>query len=189
MGIVFSELVARALRGYYVAPYGEEQFEHGVQLMAQVAMSEDFRPSIPENCPVLVKEMIQSCWAGNPEKRPSVMDLLGTVKIIRKQYKTHREQWDPLLSSSPSLSSSSSSSITTTTSSSTAFPVAVAATTSSSSSLSSSSSSSSASSVSSSTASSCIRPTMTTTTTTTTTTTMSANSNKVPHFLLFNFVQ
>lgn len=39
------------------------------------------RPSIPEDLPYNIRELIERCWVHNSEKRPSVQHIIDTLEI------------------------------------------------------------------------------------------------------------
>ena len=44
------------------------------QVAAEVVRT-NLRPSIPSNCPTSLAELLQQCWAQNPEERPEFSDI------------------------------------------------------------------------------------------------------------------
>jgi serine/threonine protein kinase len=46
-------------------------------------------PLIPEDCPVYFRNIMQSCWNTDPEKRPCFTDLIKTMKQIRNDIKVN----------------------------------------------------------------------------------------------------
>ena len=43
--------------------------------VAVEAAKGNLRPSIPSNCPAPLAELLQQCWAQNPEERPEFSDI------------------------------------------------------------------------------------------------------------------
>ena len=43
------------------------------------------RPIIPAYCPLSIKHLIQSCWADDPDQRPSVDEIMDTLVLTERQ--------------------------------------------------------------------------------------------------------
>ena len=50
------------------------------QVIAHVQRDPEFRPTIPENCPVDYCDFMQTCWADCPEDRPPFGEVLVIIK-------------------------------------------------------------------------------------------------------------
>lgn len=97
LGIVIIEIMTRILTGNYVQPYSE--FKHiafDFQIIIHAA-KENLRPSMPENTPNMIKDLIQICIDGNAELRPNSTQVVDMVRNIIEFYKENSEDWDSLL--------------------------------------------------------------------------------------------
>ncbi len=84
MSIVLWELLVRVLKARYEQPFTEE-FPHlslDFQIPIQVA-EKGLRPSIPSSCPSALSSIVQQCWQGVPESRPTAAAILD---ILLQQY-------------------------------------------------------------------------------------------------------
>jgi serine/threonine protein kinase len=75
-GVIINEVFSR--RDPY---YGEDLGE----ILAQVANTElvpEKRPVIPADCPRIIKELIQSCWSGQPAARPKFDTILNVLQAF-----------------------------------------------------------------------------------------------------------
>eukprot|EP01121_Diplochlamys_sp_Union-15-3_P003879 TRINITY_DN13822_c0_g1_i1.p1 TRINITY_DN13822_c0_g1~~TRINITY_DN13822_c0_g1_i1.p1 ORF type:complete len:237 (-),score=37.04 TRINITY_DN13822_c0_g1_i1:41-694(-) len=68
------------------SPYEEYQFEFSGKSRTEFerAVIQGLRPTIPKNCPVVYREMIEKCWAATPNSRPTFTEIensLNTIKI------------------------------------------------------------------------------------------------------------
>lgn len=75
MGIVLWELITRQ------EPYGGQK---GVQI-AYAAAEQGLRPKIPNYCPPDYAQLMQECWAANPEERPAFEEILKRLFQLKKQ--------------------------------------------------------------------------------------------------------
>ena len=100
MSIIIWEVVVRCVTLAYQQPYSEyPQLVFPFQIVIQTAKN-NMRPTIP-NCPASVKAIIESCWAKEPEARPSTQELLDRVRGLTKEYETNREAWDAMKAPPP----------------------------------------------------------------------------------------
>lgn len=63
-------------------PYNQSGFQSLDELIQAVCM-EGERPPLPSTCPPVLKDLIVSCWDGNPDNRPSFGKMLQD-KIFSK---------------------------------------------------------------------------------------------------------
>ncbi|HQY22136.1 MAG TPA: protein kinase [Gammaproteobacteria bacterium] len=77
LGITFWELASRKI------PYAEDTPE-----AIPVFVGRGKREAIPSDCPEKLAHLIQQCWAGNPESRPSASDI---AKFMTTDAKTLEE--------------------------------------------------------------------------------------------------
>jgi len=76
-GIIMWELVSRQL------PY---QGMNSAQVSVGV-LTKGLRPSIPDRPPPPYAELIEECWHQDPDKRPSLLEILERLKKIRSLMK------------------------------------------------------------------------------------------------------
>ena len=57
---------------------------NAMQVVGAVAF-QDKRLSIPDGVEPEVRELMQSCWCGEPAKRPSFEDILGVLRKVIKR--------------------------------------------------------------------------------------------------------
>jgi serine/threonine protein kinase len=74
MGIVLWELITRQ------EPYGGQK---GVQI-AYAAAEQGLRPKIPAYCPQDYADLMQECWAANPDERPPFEEILKRLFQLKK---------------------------------------------------------------------------------------------------------
>lgn len=46
------------------------------------------RPKVPEGCPLPLKSLIESCWAANPDDRPTFTELKNQLNVLVMEYIT-----------------------------------------------------------------------------------------------------
>eukprot|EP01119_Soliformovum_irregulare_P001805 TRINITY_DN1159_c0_g2_i1.p1 TRINITY_DN1159_c0_g2~~TRINITY_DN1159_c0_g2_i1.p1 ORF type:complete len:877 (+),score=308.98 TRINITY_DN1159_c0_g2_i1:74-2704(+) len=79
--IVMWEIVIRVVKGCYVAPYRETEFEQEHQIATAVA-EKGLRPSLPHDVPEQLKNIIIQAWSANPEDRPTASVMLQTLRSM-----------------------------------------------------------------------------------------------------------
>lgn len=94
MGITLTEIVNRILKGVYVHPYEEKNFRYDWQIFK--AVSEGVRPLIMEECPPVIKEIINDALLKDPEKRPTTQELIERFRKAQEVYKQNKATWDKL---------------------------------------------------------------------------------------------
>eukprot|EP01102_Stenamoeba_stenopodia_P014052 TRINITY_DN4636_c0_g2_i1.p1 TRINITY_DN4636_c0_g2~~TRINITY_DN4636_c0_g2_i1.p1 ORF type:complete len:1322 (+),score=264.84 TRINITY_DN4636_c0_g2_i1:1203-5168(+) len=77
-GIIIWELLARKV------PFAEMEFLWEIQ----ESIVEGKRPEIPP-CPVLYRELIDGCWAGDPEMRPNFDTILQKLEMVTSFIQEH----------------------------------------------------------------------------------------------------
>jgi len=85
IGVVMWELVVRLIKNKHSKPYSEFQdIKHDYQIIFQVAVNQR-RPTIPTECPTKLKQLIEKCWAQDPEERPTAAELIQILKNLKKK--------------------------------------------------------------------------------------------------------
>lgn len=77
-------MFARLTRGYYQAPFAEFT---NLKLDYQIfyhASEKQLRPTIPNEVPAPLANLIRLCWDPNPTARPSAAQVLNELKNIQK---------------------------------------------------------------------------------------------------------
>ena len=64
-------------------PFPDKDVFHAVYLVVQ----EDMRPTIPSECPKVLKRLIEKCWDSNRKKRPKPSGILQSLKLRKKYFK------------------------------------------------------------------------------------------------------
>jgi len=84
IGIICWEIAVTVCNGVYQNPYLEE-FKHltaDFQIAMQVA-EKQLRNTIPRSCPSKFADLINECWAPEPEDRPSATEILEKLKNMQ----------------------------------------------------------------------------------------------------------
>jgi serine/threonine protein kinase len=85
-GIILWEILTRK------TPYqGKIKANNNVKTIQQI--TEGLRPEIPKKCPVKLAELINSCWANDPNKRPNFDQIVAELVELEKE-KVNVEQID-----------------------------------------------------------------------------------------------
>ncbi len=58
---------------------GRPAFEGMMPLQIVNALDKNIRPSIPEDLPVAVQELIANCWAHDPKQRPTFKEVVALL--------------------------------------------------------------------------------------------------------------
>ena len=92
VGIVLWELCTRVVRGEYQRPFAEyPQITKDFQIIVLVAR-ENLRPSIPDEVPNDMANLIEQCWQQDPDLRPSCSVLLDTLLILQEEF-NRKQSW------------------------------------------------------------------------------------------------
>lgn len=68
IAIIMCELVVRCLTGSHQRPFSEfDLIKFDFQIIV-LACKNHLRPTVPEKCPNELKELITTCWDGDPSK-------------------------------------------------------------------------------------------------------------------------
>eukprot|EP01130_Rhizamoeba_saxonica_P000239 TRINITY_DN10220_c0_g1_i1.p1 TRINITY_DN10220_c0_g1~~TRINITY_DN10220_c0_g1_i1.p1 ORF type:complete len:610 (+),score=122.23 TRINITY_DN10220_c0_g1_i1:30-1859(+) len=91
MGIIIWEMINRYLNGKYTAPFSNlGNIRYDYQIIHQAATN-DLRPTIPELCPDVLRDLIEQCWASESELRPSCTTLIEKLHQIKNSKR--RDKW------------------------------------------------------------------------------------------------
>jgi len=96
-GVILWEIVYKLINGEYQQPFSE--FPHLVfdfQIIIQVAKN-DLRPTIPPTAPAAVQKLINTCWSGDHETRPTAQQLLILISALQTEYDANKAVWDTLV--------------------------------------------------------------------------------------------
>lgn len=97
LGVIFWELVSRAVTGEYSKPYEEyPHLTHGFTVMIQVA-KKGLRPTFHFNVPQEWQDLISQCWDGEPELRPSAVEVIEMLEDIERKYHADTLGWNEKL--------------------------------------------------------------------------------------------
>jgi hypothetical protein len=96
MGIIYWEMMMRAIKGRYSRPYSEyPELVHDFQVILQA--TKGVRPTIPDACPIPLANLIRMCWSMEPEERPSSAELIDHFDLLFKDYRDNKATWDAAL--------------------------------------------------------------------------------------------
>mmetsp|Transcript_28662 Transcript_28662/g.59899 ORF Transcript_28662/g.59899 Transcript_28662/m.59899 type:complete len:116 (-) Transcript_28662:1170-1517(-) len=54
---------------------------------------EQGRPPFPDNTPAPIRELIESCWAHNPDERPTFDEIVATLTKLEKEMSEDEKKW------------------------------------------------------------------------------------------------
>eukprot|EP00005_Dracoamoeba_jomungandri_P001685 CAMPEP_0174252068 /NCGR_PEP_ID=MMETSP0439-20130205/1699_1 /TAXON_ID=0 /ORGANISM="Stereomyxa ramosa, Strain Chinc5" /LENGTH=173 /DNA_ID=CAMNT_0015332553 /DNA_START=281 /DNA_END=802 /DNA_ORIENTATION=- len=97
IAVIIWEIVYRVLEGTYSPPYSE--YKHLVfdfQILIQTA-KKDLRPSLPDNLPLEIADIITMCWNCNAGVRPTAVELMNLWSDVENVYQNNKQTWDYLL--------------------------------------------------------------------------------------------
>jgi serine/threonine protein kinase len=80
-GIILYELFARRLVGSDLMNMTE--WDESVGFAEKVAAG--WRPTFPQHMPEDVRRLVDCCWSGTPELRPSMSDVLLRLKALQRE--------------------------------------------------------------------------------------------------------
>jgi len=87
-GVVLWELVT-----------GQLPFEEMTPVqVAYAVVHKNARPKIPQHCPAPLRQLMQDCWASNPQKRPNFFQIVQTLENFKlslnsPDFKFDRSKW------------------------------------------------------------------------------------------------
>lgn len=91
-GIVFFEVIGRAINGTYTRPYPGLD---GFQILLQTA-TRGRRPEMIQGCPTSLWELLTQTWQPEPEARLTAEQIFESLQNIEKEYLDQKETWDTL---------------------------------------------------------------------------------------------
>jgi serine/threonine protein kinase len=92
-GVTMWEILYKTMTNRYQRPMSEyAELMLDVQIM--VAAGKGKRPSIPENTPEGVKELIELCWSGVGTERPTAVETVAKLNSLRTDYEGSVTRWD-----------------------------------------------------------------------------------------------
>ncbi|KAL6078190.1 Ankyrin repeat-containing protein [Balamuthia mandrillaris] len=97
IGIILWEFFVRCLTGKYQKPYSEfPQLTLGFAVIIKTAKSQ-LRPTVPDNMPTEIADLIRKCWHPVPEERPECSEVLSELNALEQLYETtKKEEWNAL---------------------------------------------------------------------------------------------
>lgn len=94
ISIVLWEFAERCIKRQYQRPYQEYPHLHfDFQIIIQTA-KKGIRPTIPETCPSIFRDLVISCWNHEADKRPTCKEVLVKLEEIEKDWKQHPDVWE-----------------------------------------------------------------------------------------------
>jgi len=92
-GVILWELIFRCIKGKYQRPFAEyKELMFDYQIL--VGAGRGIRPTIPQNTPEPVANLIKSCWSPNPVDRPNARQILDILGNLQKDYEKNPRTWD-----------------------------------------------------------------------------------------------
>lgn len=80
----------RCITGQYRKPYSEHKtFKFDFQIMIQTAKN-GLRPAIHSSCPPPFAELMQRSWDADPDKRPTMAEVLAKLQTIKDLFEKER---------------------------------------------------------------------------------------------------
>lgn len=95
MGIVLWELLSTVANGKYEQPYAEYAFTLDFQVIVQ--SSQGLRPSVPKGAQLDFVEMFHQCVMGDPEARPSALEVAQAIRGWMREIQTDKEGFESRL--------------------------------------------------------------------------------------------
>uniref|UniRef100_A0A6B2L098 Protein kinase domain-containing protein n=1 Tax=Arcella intermedia TaxID=1963864 RepID=A0A6B2L098_9EUKA len=80
--------------GYNIVGNSATKEVYKVQLIKNAIITENLRPTLPTDCPVIFADVIEDCWHKNPFERISLEDCIEDLKIL---YLSHEAMDEPSL--------------------------------------------------------------------------------------------
>jgi len=102
IGIILWEMSTCLIHGKLQRPYSEfTDIKYDYQIIYQVAQ-QGRRPTISPHCPKPMSDLIELCWAQEPEDRPTAAGVIDALKILKKTYKKKKSKWSAPSNKTPS---------------------------------------------------------------------------------------
>lgn len=96
LGITLWEIIHRLIKGKYQRPFGEfKDIMNDYQIILRAEAN--VRPTIPEETPQPIAQLLRDTVQSEPEKRPSTADVLKELERLKKEYEKQVAEWDALL--------------------------------------------------------------------------------------------
>jgi len=95
-GILLWELTYRCIEGQYLRPYGEfTNITQPIQIIIKVSQ-EHLRPTVPndEAVPENWVNLINKCWAPNPDERPDIDELIKLIEKLEIEFTNNTSSWN-----------------------------------------------------------------------------------------------
>lgn len=90
--IVLWELVFVCMMRRYEKPFSEYKISSGWGILIS-AKKKGLRPTIPEQCPPILSQLIQQCWHPDPSNRPEATEVLVQLDRTVKEFSANMAQW------------------------------------------------------------------------------------------------
>jgi len=93
MGVTIWEMAYRCIYGKYQRPFAEyKDIIFDYQILVQASNGK--RPTLPLTLPEQLKELIEKCWDGEPQKRPTCEKILNELQQMQQEYLQNSKRWD-----------------------------------------------------------------------------------------------
>lgn len=92
LGVIIWEIVTRIVTGDYHRPYSEyPELQFDFQVIIQTSKGK--RCSIHPDTPPGFVKIINSCWDGQPDNRPTSKELLTKISSLQFEYMANSKFW------------------------------------------------------------------------------------------------
>jgi len=86
VGIIIWEIVFRIITKTHQNPFDEFTYiKYPIQIVHQAALK-NLRPTLPENVPEPIANIIKQCWQDSPENRPNCPQLIEKLNLCQLEY-------------------------------------------------------------------------------------------------------
>jgi len=84
--MVLWELCMRVVKKEYCRPFAEfKMITFDFQIIV-LAARKNLRPTIADEIPDMLANLIVQCWHFDPDQRPSCFAILNTLDMLKKEY-------------------------------------------------------------------------------------------------------
>jgi len=84
----FSDVWAFGIVLWEIFTYGKKPYPEFTAIITRAKVLEGYRMSPPENCPIIVSELMQWCWKDSPNERPLFIQIYIRLSTLWKEVKS-----------------------------------------------------------------------------------------------------
>src|SRR5262249_8827784 len=67
---------------------------HTAHLNQSLLFPQSLRPTVREDCPAPLVDVIRRCWDPEPDKRPTAVELQGMIENLVRHFQAHGDEWN-----------------------------------------------------------------------------------------------